>query len=1067
MMSYSISVLKGIRFSCPRKPTIDAFETIKDLGIFNPQRGCRSGVKTRVCVMKQRTDQSSAIASKITQSFQQDIQKIQVVTNGYKSVHKKHNTIGCKQTNLVKVPLVKINPTSTLNIGYMNARSINNKTTEINEYICDNNIHVLALTETWLTGTTKDDATKNEIKPAGYEIAHLARKGRKGGGVGIIYRGSLKKTREVRKSHKSFEAIELQLSTRTDTVYIVVVYRTQKTIPKTTMTQFLEEVDIFLDTLIMLPQKLLIVGDFNVHWDIASNTTTKNLKDIFYSKGLNQHINKATQEQGHTLDLVLSRADCGLVKTIDIQPPNLSDHSTIIIKCNMEKPAAEKKTIKYRKLKDIDAEDFRMELRNSQLVTSVANQTVDELVEQYNSSLSTLMQKHAPMITREVFIRDHSPWYTEEVKGAKRKKRRAERRYMSHPSAINSDMLKIEKAGYAQICKQAKMTFYHAKLKGANSKIIFRTARDLLHQCKDTNLPTHDNTQDLSNDFVNFFKDKIEKITTTFPQNNETPQMTVNTNVNMMREFQPVSEEYIRKLITSGKKKSCHLDPIPTSLLIEALDILLPTITNIVNKSISENTMPQSFKSASVTPLLKKPSLDIEDKKNYRPVSNLPYLSKIIEKAIVEQLNTHLTENNLHRSHQSAYRKGHSTETALLKIMNDLLKALDKQESTLLVLLDQSAAFDTVNQDLLLNRLNSSFGIDGNALQWLTSYFKGRQQRITIKGVQSDPVQLTTGFPQGSVLGPFAYPIYTSPLFDITTSHNVGVHMYADDTQLYASFKTDNSHAIRDKLEGSIADIKEWMVFNHLKLNESKTEYMVIRSARSRKNFDSVATINIGNSAVTAVGEAKNIGVTIDAELTMSQHISNVCRTCNMHLHSIGKIRVNLTKEAAEIMINALITSRLDYANGILYKLPKYLTDKLQKVQNNSARLILRKKKRDRVTPMLVALHWLPIRYRIKYKINLITFKTLHDMAPQYLKTLLKPLDSLDKLRSANKNYLQEQSFKTNFGLRAFSVSAPKLWKKLPQNIRDTNEIAVFKAALKEHYCKIAYKKRNAGWDNV
>lgn len=257
------------------------------------------------------------------------------------------------------------------------------------------------------------------------------------------------------------------------------------------------------------------------------------------------------------------------------------------------------------------------------------------------------------------------------------------------------------------------------------------------------------------------------------------------------------------------------------------------------------------------------------------------------------------------------------------------------------------------------------------------------------------------------------------------------------------------------------------MVLNHLKLNKSKTEYIIIKSARSRKNFDSVATINIGSSTVTAVGEAKNIGVTIDAELTMSQHISNVCRTCNMHLHSIGKIRVNLTKEAAEIMVNALITSRLDYANGIFYKLPKYLTNKLQKVQNNSARLILRKKKRDRVTPMLVALHWLPIRSRIKYKVNLITFKALHDMAPQYLKTLLKPLDSLDKLRSANKNYLQEQSFKTNFGLRAFSVSAPKLWKKLPQNIRDTKEIAVFKAALKEHYCKKAYKKKNASWDEV
>ena len=156
--------------------------------------------------------------------------------------------------------------------------------------------------------------------------------------------------------------------------------------------------------------------------------------------------------------------------------------------------------------------------------------------------------------------------------------------------------------------------------------------------------------------------------------------------------------------------------------------------------------------------------------------------------------------------------------------MNDLVKALDMQQSALLVLLDQSAAFDTVNQDLLLNRLESSFGLNGDVLQWLTSYLKGRQQRVTIEGVQSDPVLLTTGFPQGSVLGPFAYPIYTSQLFDITASHGVGLHMYAYDTQLYVSFNAENSDSTRAKLEGSIADIKEWMVLNQLKLNESKTE---------------------------------------------------------------------------------------------------------------------------------------------------------------------------------------------------------------------------------------------------
>ena len=180
----------------------------------------------------------------------------------------------------------------------------------------------------------------------------------------------------------------------------------------------------------------------------------------------------------------------------------------------------------------------------------------------------------------------------------------------------------------------------------------------------------------------------------------------------ILRSFLPVTEENIRKLISSSASKSCILDPIPTYLLKECLDTLLPIITRIINLSLQSCTVPDSFKTAAVTPLLKKASLDSNCLQNYRPVSNLPFLSKILEKVVLNQIYAHKSTNDLNEKFQSAYRKYHSTETALLRVNNDLLQSMDKKQCCFLVLSDLSAAFDTVNHNTLLNRLSHRFGLD-------------------------------------------------------------------------------------------------------------------------------------------------------------------------------------------------------------------------------------------------------------------------------------------------------------------------------------------------------------------
>ena len=252
--------------------------------------------------------------------------------------------------------------------------------------------------------------------------------------------------------------------------------------------------------------------------------------------------------------------------------------------------------------------------------------------------------------------------------------------------------------------------------------------------------------------------------------------------------FKQATVMEIITIIKKASKASCLLDPIPTVLLNEIIPQIAPSITHLVNACLSTGVFPSDMKTAVVQPLLKKSTLDKEVLKNYRPVSNLSFVSKIIEKVIASRLIEHMKENDLLDPMQSAYRKGHSTETALLRVHNDIVSAIDKGHGVFLVLLDLSTAFDTVDHDILLSFLNTHVGLRGNVLNLFRSYLSGRTQRVLVDGVLSELCELHYGVPQGSVLGPIEFCTYTLPLGAILRYHKLSYHIYADDTQIYCSF---------------------------------------------------------------------------------------------------------------------------------------------------------------------------------------------------------------------------------------------------------------------------------------
>jgi Reverse transcriptase (RNA-dependent DNA polymerase) len=657
-----------------------------------------------------------------------------------------------------------------------------------------------------------------------------------------------------------------------------------------------------------------------------------------------------------------------------------------------------------------------------------------------------------------------SKWLSKEAVAAKRNRRHLERRWLSSGKENDRQIYRRACRSANRIIQDSRSNFTREKLSETRDdpRKRWNVVKDLLHSAPGDNSQTSEENLELCRSFSNHFISKIQTLKATISDqlSRISPSLSFPDSATagpVLYSLPPVTPSEVLKMLSFKTLKSSSVDVLPASLLHSCKHVFSDLISHLANLSFTQGRFPASFKSAFVTPLLKNPGLDKSLPSSYRPISNLNTISKLIERLFLNRIQSFVTNSPNFNQFQSAYRPRHSTETALLSTLDSVFHSSDSGNSTLVVSLDLSAAFDSIEHSILLERLKTSFGFAGMVYSWTESYLTGRSQTVKIGSSFSKPLNLTSGVPQGSVLGPLLFSIYTSPVASIASFFSVSQQQYADDSQLFISLSHGHSQDI-SRLENCLTALHAWFCQNSLSLNPDKSDTIILGTRQRAHSYSDLTSVNIAGTVVPLADHIKVLGVTLDSHLTMDKHVSAVSRACFYHLRALRHIRSSLNIEDAKMIACSIVGSRLDYANSVLYGVSRKNINLLQRVQNALARCVFdSKERRTRSLDLLRQLHWLPVEYRVKYKVAKFAFLARSSASTAYLNSSVSIYQPQRSLRSDNSNLLTVPRSTHVIGSRAFRIAAPTVFNALPSDLRLSTNLQTFCSKLKTFYFDSAF----------
>ena len=535
---------------------------------------------------------------------------------------------------------------------------------------------------------------------------------------------------------------------------------------------------------------------------------------------------------------------------------------------------------------------------------------------------------------------------------------------------------------------------------------------------------------------------------------------------NCSLQLKAVHPEEVSKIIKGMKtSKTCGLDNIDSYVLKVACEELTPGITHIVNLSISERKFPALWKNSKVIPLFKKEDPTIP--KNYRPVSLLPITSKILERAVYNQLIKYLEDNQLlHPSHHG-FRKSHSTTTALLEMYSPWVEAAEEDKITAVVLLDLSAAFDLVDKDILIGKLKL-YGLDESLTCWMESYLTERNQQVYMDGELSKSLPVNIGVPQGSILGPILYCILVNDLPEVAHNHGTaenspsfwnnyctacgGISCFADDSSLSKS--SSDPMSLNQEIKEKYEEISEYMASNRLVLNSDKTHLLVMASKlKHKKHGDYGVFLDTGNELILPKDHEKLLGCHISSDFTWNEHLENnefsLQRQITSRINALRKIGHSASFETRKMVANGIVISRIIYVIQVWGGTKEYLIKMLQVLQNKAARFVTKLDIFTSQKTLLLQCGWLSVKQLVEYHSLVMIFKAKSDKKPVFMEKAISKTFQYRTRASTSGCILENEKISSDISKESFLIKSTRMWNRLPPHVKQAETLQKFKWKLK------------------
>jgi hypothetical protein len=907
------------------------------------------------------------------------------------------------------------------------------------------NIHmdIIMLCETFL----HDNITKL-YQISGYKLICRNREMNRRGGVAMYLKDNIKyKLRNDLEIHidGEFECLFIEAQLNNKQVIVGEVYR----VPNTNEIDSIARFDQILNNLENSKLDIIIGTDQNFDYiKIEQHKNTSDLLDNFLSSGLIPTITQPTR---------VTHTSSTLIDNIYIKYKNnqydinsavlvsdISDHYPIcIFYGNKAKTLKQPLTITSRCLNEDKMTNIANGLGNVDW-TELNDMNVEDAFNKFTEIITKQIDICAPVKT---FKRPYkriirNPWMTPGLLKSARTLDRLYRKQITKPNHCTANKRYNEyKKLYNKLRRRSKYEYYKNLLNNYKTDIrkTWKTLNSIIGHKNDKstlNDTFNDNgvmTSDpgiIANGFCNYFSEVGEKFASAIPQANTPYQSYLTPRANSKTLFlSPTDPEEVDKIITALKsKKSCGHDNISTILIKKAkIELKLP-ISILINKSITTGTVPTMLKTAKVVPIYKNKSHELYS--NYRPISLLPSLSKITEKVVHKRLYTFLNFQNLLYNSQYGFRPKYSTINAISEFTAHILGSLDDKNHTVGVFLDLSKAFDTINHKTLLKKLQY-FGVRGLALEWFRSYLSNRKQYVSYKGVDSKLMDITCGVPQGSVLGPLLFIIYTNDLPNALL-HSRSI-LFADDTTVF--YSSPNIHVVFENIRHDLANLTEWFRANKLSLNVNKSNYMIF--TRTLHNVPE-HTLKIETETIQRVTSTKFLGIIIDDCLNWSEHINFTRKKISSGLYALNASKHILPQQHLKTLYYTLIHPYLNYGTLLWASSAKTHIRKLQIMQNKAIRSITLSKYNASAIPIFKTLGILPVDEIFNLQLSTLMYMNVAHMLPSPLMDFCTPNINVHDHNTRHRLDPHVRNSNSHLTIQSFLHKAPDIWYQLPLNIKQS-----------------------------